>query len=124
MLDTAIQGRAPQPATVLTKALLRAADHLGLAQRDLARILGISQASVSRLPRRPIEPSSKEGEIALLFLRLYRSLDALVGGDAEKGRAWFLARNEHVDGVPSTLVLTIPGLVHVVEYLDAMRGKL
>lgn len=124
MLQGAAQPGRPEPAAVLTKAVMRAADHLGLAQRDLGRILGVSQASISRLPRRRLDPLSKEGEIALLLLRLYRSLDSLVGGDAAKARGWFRSRNAHVGGVPAQLVLTIPGLVHVVEYLDAMRGKL
>jgi hypothetical protein len=120
----ALDRPGPKPAQVLTKALLRAADELGLRQRDLARILGVSQASVSRLPRRPLDPSSKEGELGLLLLRLHRSLDGLMGGDAGKGRAWFHAENDHVGGVPADLVATIPGLLHVVDYLDAMRGKL
>ena len=71
----------PAPDAVLTKALLRAADLLGLSSRVLARILGVSEASVSRLASgaRTIDPASKEGELALLLVRVYRSLDALVG---------------------------------------------
>ncbi len=124
MRQPAPHPKAPAPEAVLTKAVFRASEDLGLAQRDLARILGVSQATVSRLPRRRLEPASKEGELALLFLRMYRSLDALVGGDPGKGRLWLHADNEHVGGVPAALITTVQGLVHVVEYLDAMRGKL
>jgi transcriptional regulator with XRE-family HTH domain len=112
-------------ARVLTRATLRAADKLGLSQRDLAKLLGVSPASMSRLTRgRSIDPSGKEGELALLFLRLFRSLDALVGGDEAAAHAWFHARNLHLDAVPADLVVRVDGLVHVVEYLDAMRGRL
>jgi transcriptional regulator with XRE-family HTH domain len=112
-------------AAVLTRATLRAAEKLGLSQRDLARLLGVSPASMSRLTRgRAIDPVSKEGELALLFLRLFRSLDALVGGDEVAARAWFHARNLHLDGVPAELVAKVDGLVHAVEYLDAVRGRL
>jgi transcriptional regulator with XRE-family HTH domain len=112
-------------AAVLTRATLRAAEKLGLSQRDLARLLGVSPASMSRLSRgRAIDPFSKEGELALLFLRLFRSLDALVGGDEVAARAWFHARNLHLDGVPAELVAKVDGLVHAVEYLDAVRGRL
>jgi transcriptional regulator with XRE-family HTH domain len=112
-------------AAVLTRGTLRAAEKLGLSQRDLARLLGVSPASMSRLSRgRAIDPLSKEGELALLFLRLFRSLDALVGGDEVAARAWFHARNLHLDGVPAELVARVDGLVHAVEYLDAMRGRL
>lgn len=116
---------APKPGAVLAKAVLRAAAHLGLRQRDLAAILGSSEASVSRLQAgRLLAPDSKEGELALLLLRLYRSLDAMVGGDAEAARAWLDADNRHLGGVPAERIRTAEGLVHVVQYLDAMRGRL
>ena len=63
---------------VLTQASLRAAELLGLSAAALARVLGVSEASVSRLAAgtRLIAPASKEGELALLLVRVYRSLDA------------------------------------------------
>ena len=114
------------PGVVLSKAFLRAAEKLGLAQKDQSRILGLSAASMSRLSRgeRAIDVYSKEGELALLIVRMFRSLDALTGGDEVKARAWLHAKNEHLGGVPADLVGAIQGLVHVVEYLDAMRGRL
>jgi hypothetical protein len=33
------------------------------------------------------------------------------------------AHNHHLNGTPAEMVRSVPGLVHVVEYLDAMRGK-
>lgn len=113
------------PAAVVTKAVLAAARMLGLRNRELARVIGASEASVSRLSSaRLIEPDSKEGELALLFLRLFRSLDALVGGDEAKARAWLHADNTHLGGTPATRIKTVEGLVDVVQYLDAMRGRL
>ena len=78
----------PAPDVVLTKALLRATELLGLSSAVLARVLGVSEASVSRLTSgaRTVDPQSKEGELALLLVRVYRSLDALVGTDATIGR--------------------------------------
>jgi antitoxin Xre/MbcA/ParS-like protein len=115
----------PDPARVLTRAVLSAAARLGMRSRQLATVLGSSEASISRLQQgRVVEPATKEGELALLFLRLYRSLDALVGGDDEKARAWLAAQNDHVAGVPAERIRTVEGLVDVVQYLDAMRGRL
>ena len=114
---------APRADVVLTRALLRAAERLGLSQRDLAAVLGVSPSTLSRLPRRPLDPRRKEGELAILFVRLYRSLDALLGGDTGKARRWLHAPNHHLGGAPAELVRTVTGLVHVIEYLDAMRGK-
>jgi hypothetical protein len=113
------------PAAVLTKAVLTGARMLGLRNRELALVIGASEASVSRLAAgRLIEPESKEGELALLFLRLFRSLDALVGGEEAKARAWLYAENTHLGGIPAERIRRIEGLVDVVQYLDSMRGRL
>ncbi len=121
---------------VVTKALLRAADALGLSQKELARAVGVSEATMSRIAAarsrrrvRALTPTlvsvdRKEGELALLVLRVFRSLDALVGGDAQKLRAWFGAQNLHLGGVPKERVQSVEGLVTVATYLDAMRGSL
>ena len=115
----------PDPAAVVAKAALAAAERLGLSNRHLASVIGLSEASVSRMQRgRGVDPSSKEGELALILARLFRSLDALVGGDDTKARAWLHAMNDHLGGVPAERIRTVEGLVDVVQYLDAMRGHL
>jgi hypothetical protein len=122
--ETAV-ARRPDAAAVLAKAVLNAAARLGLRSRQLAMVLGSSEASVSRLQYgRGLDPASKEGELALLFLRLFRSLDALVGGDDDKARAWLTAHSEHLAAIPGERIKTVEGLVDVVQYLDAMRGRL
>ena len=118
-------GSRPEPGPVLAKATLAAAERLGLRNRQLAAVIGSSEASVSRLQNgRGLDPDSKEGELALMFVRLYRSLDALVGGDDVKARAWLTTTNDHLAGVPAERIRTVEGLVDVVQYLDAMRGRL
>ncbi len=116
---------SPAPAPTVSKAVVRAADLLGLNQAALADILGISRATASRLvagsyrlePRR-----SKEWELALLFVRMFRSLDALVGhGDA--ARAWLRGSNLAFGRPPIDEVRSAEGLVRVVQYLDAVRGR-
>jgi len=115
---------ATTPASVLTKATLRAARLLGLTDAALGAVLGVSGASISRLGagRRVIAVKGKEGQLALLFVRLFRSLDALLG-DTGSCRAWLHAPNAHLGGVPAELIRSVEGLVHVAQYLDAMRGK-
>jgi len=123
-MGTAIPDTLTRAATVLTRALVRASRGLGLTQKDLAAMLGVSEATVSRLTRgRTVDPATKEGELALLFVRLYRSLDAMVGGNEAQASAWLHAKNVHLNGTPNELIRTVGGLVHVVEYLDALRGK-
>ena len=120
-----LQATAPESALVLAKATLSAANRLGLRNRQLAEVIGTSEAFVSRLKSgKGVDPQRKEGELALLFLRLYRSLDALVGGDDAKAREWLHAENDHVRGIPAERIRTVEGLIDVVQYLDAMRGRL
>jgi hypothetical protein len=124
-MNSPIAQPAPQQAAVLTKATLNAARRLDLRSRRLAEIIGTSEAFVSRLKSgRSLDPQRTEGQLALLFLRLFRSLDALVGGDDAKSRAWLHEHNEHVRGIPAERIRTVEGLVDVVQYLDAMRGRL
>jgi hypothetical protein len=114
----------PAPELVLTKALLRTADLLELSSAALARVLGVSEASISRLVSgtRTVDPESKEGELALLLVRVYRSLDALVGADAAQRKAWLHGHNRALNGRPAQLIQRADGLVSVVNYLDAMRA--
>jgi transcriptional regulator with XRE-family HTH domain len=113
-------------ATVLAKATHRSAGLLGLNGAALARVLGVSEASISRMARgeRPVPPASKEGELALLLVRLYRSLDALVGNDERRRLAWMRSPNDALHAIPAELILSAQGLVATVAYLDAMRAPL
>lgn len=125
MLPTLEHSSPSQEAVVLTKAVIRAGQILGLSQRELGELLGLSPASVSRMHggKLLLDPTSKEGELALLFLRIFRSLDALLGGARESLRAWLRTENLHLAGIPLERMKTIQGLVDVAVYLDAMRGK-
>ena len=114
---------APNAAAVLSKAVTRAADRLGISRALLARTLGVSPATVSRLyaGAYTLERSRKEWEFALLFVRLFRSLDSIVGEEAAS-RRWLLSENRALNGRPIDLVGSTEGLVRVVHYLDASRG--
>ena len=110
---------------VLTLAKLRAGELLRLTDADIAQVIGVSGATVSRLRsgQRTISLGSKEAELALLLVRVFRSLDGIVGEDKEAMRAWFHGKNRHLRGIPDELIRRTDGLVHVLEYLDAMRAK-
>jgi hypothetical protein len=110
----------PDPAVVLGEALLNVGKALDLNQSDLAHIIGKDRSNVSR---GAIAPDSKAGELALMLIRAYRALYVLVGGDPEQMRHWMHTRNLHTGGVPAEQVRQVQGLVQVVEYLDAMRGR-
>jgi len=111
-------------AAVVTKATLRAAGLLGISNKTLARIVGLSEASVSRMGAGTytLTPGEKPFELAVLFVRFYRALDAVVHGDDAVARAWLVNPNEALGAPPLTLIQSVPGLVHAVGYLDARRA--
>jgi Protein of unknown function (DUF2384) len=115
---------AADQAAVVTKATLRAASKLGLTNKLLANIIGVSEATVSRMRSGGylLQPGHKSFELAVLFVRLYRSLDAIVGGDDAVAGAWLKNRNTALDGEPIGFIQTVPGLMNVIQYLDARRA--
>lgn len=118
--------RNPEAGAVLTKAALRAADRLGLSGRQLADIVGVSEATVSRWKRSEslLEPGSKPFELAALLVRTFRSLDAITGGDEAVARRWLAAPNTALAARPMERMTQVQGLVDVTTYLDARRAPL
>lgn len=115
---------AAAPEFVLAKATTRASELLGLSGAALGRVIGVSEPTVSRMARglRGIDPHSKEGQLSLLLVRVYRSLDALVGTNGQQRIAWMRSHNHALGGVPAVLVERPDGLVATLEYLDGMRA--
>ena len=117
---------APQPTIspgqVAAKAAFRAATELGLSQRDLGEAIGVSGATVSRMKDGGYELAGKPLELALCLIRVFRSLDAIVGGDSASLRGWMANRNDILGGKPKALVLTATGLIEVMQYLDSARA--
>lgn len=111
----------PDRASVLAEALTAAGKQFGMSQADLGEIIGKDRTAISR---GRLDPASKSGELALLFIRCYRALYVLVGGDLEQMRHWIRTENLHTGGIPAEQVKTVQGLTTVLEYLDALRGKL
>lgn len=120
----ALTQTSPAKEAVLAKALLNAADQLGLKQAQLAAILGVHRTAISRLKQNPsLDPDSKQGELALLVIRVARALFALTGGDRDWIRHFMHNNNEVTGGVPAQQMQSIQGLIQVVQFVDAIRGK-
>ncbi|MCB1886328.1 MAG: DUF2384 domain-containing protein [Rhodocyclaceae bacterium] len=116
-------GTRPDAAAVLSKAVTRSAERLSIPRNLLARILGLSPATITRLfsGQYQLDPDRKEWEFALLFVRTFRSLDSIVGNEGA-ARQWLTAENRGLNGRPIDLIRSTEGLVRVVQYLDASRG--
>ena len=116
----------PEPSRVLTGAVLRAAALLELTQSRVAEILGLSPATISRMANGTyaLDAAKKEWEMAALFVRLFRSLDSLVGSNDEAARAWLTGENRALGDRPVNLIRSAEGLVRAVHYLDAARSRI
>lgn len=124
-MTSTLEGKAANEAVVLSKALGRVSEYWGLSNRQLGEIVGLSEATISRLRNGAyvLDQTSKPWQLAVLLLRAYRGLDAYMGGHIENEKIWLVARNNVLGGVPVELMRTVEGLVGVVQYLDAMRGQ-
>lgn len=110
---------------VLTKAVVNTATRLDLPKNKLAQILGVSSATVTRLYASSymLSPNKKEWDFAVLLVRMFRSLDSIVGGAADDARKWLASENKAFAGKkPLELIESTEGLVRVVTYLDACRA--
>jgi transcriptional regulator with XRE-family HTH domain len=125
-MPRALSTPKPEPRLVLTGAVLRACALLEITQSSLAQILGLSPSTVSRMANGSyrLDDQKKEWELAALFVRLFRSLDAVIGSNDSAARAWLNGQNTALTGRPIELIRSTEGLVRVVQYLDAARGRL
>lgn len=124
-VQTPLVASDPRPdGALVTKAVLRAAARLDLSNKELARILGLSESTVSRMGAGAytLPPDQKAFELALLLVRLYRSLDSIAGGDQAVAKAWLRAENSALGGAPLGRITSIAGLIETIAYLDARRA--
>jgi hypothetical protein len=115
-----------EPRRVLTGAVMRASALLEITQSSLAHILGLSPSTVSRMANGTylLDADKKEWELGALFVRLFRSLDALIGANDAAARSWLNGQNRGLAGRPIDLIRSTEGLVRVLQYLDSARGRI
>jgi hypothetical protein len=98
---------------VLNKSVHKAACYLALTEEELSQIVGLPC----------IHQNTKEWECALLFLRLVRSLEMIIGDDPQQLREWLYHHNHHLGNKPIEMIKSFSGLNDVVIYLYIMRGQ-
>lgn len=119
----------PEPssddASVLTHAMVRIAELWKLSHAKLGSILGLSASTISRMRagRASLDPQSKAFEAAQYLLRLFRSLDALLGSDDQASRSWLAAHNVDLEQAPLACMETFRGLMEVCDYVDGYRAQ-
>lgn len=110
---------------ILTIAVAKVADLWGFSNAKLGAVLGLSPATASRLrsEQTRLDPVSKSFEVGQSLVRLFRSLDALMGSDDAAARAWLDADNLDLEARPVELIDSFRGLIKVCDYVDAHRAR-
>lgn len=112
----------PDAGRVVAKAAFNAAQEMGLSQRALAHMIGVSEATVSRMKDGGFVLQGKPYELATCVIRVFRSLDAIAGADPETMQGWIRNENRDLNGVPCEMMAQATGLIAVMNYLDAARA--
>ena len=119
----------PKPVSgdgvLVAKAVQRIAEFWNLTNEGLGEILGLSGSTVSRLRNGSwhFQPGTKSFELAQYLLRLFRSLDSLLGSDDAAARSWLASDNRELGGKPIDLIRSIRGLSDVADYVDEYRAR-
>jgi uncharacterized protein (DUF2384 family) len=113
-------------ARVVTQAVVKAAQILDISGGTLAKVIGVSPATVSRMRNGAymLEPTQKEFELGLYFVRMFRSLDSLTSSNDGFSRSWLRSGNRDLGERPIDLIQTIKGLLEVCDYIDAHRAPI
>lgn len=106
---------------VLGTAVLRAAGVLGIEQTRLAQVLGVSTSTISRLSRGTysLKKTQKSWKLAVLLVRLYQGLETIMAGDEIAIRSWMWNPNTALHSVPAEHIVTVSGLMDIVEYVES-----
>jgi uncharacterized protein (DUF2384 family) len=120
---SAVQNAELKKTQVVAKALINVKEELSLSSETIGRIIGADASTVSRINKNKDMQENKSFEAALLLIRIYRSLYAMLGGSQRAMHHWLNTGNRDFNGKsPIELMKSLVGLVEVVQYLDAMRG--
>ncbi|NCF19228.1 MAG: DUF2384 domain-containing protein [Haliea sp.] len=112
-------------AELVTQAFVEAGRELGFTLAQMASVIGVSESTMKNYSRGAATiGSAKDQELSLGFIRVYRALFAILGGNREQIRHWMKTPNRHLNNqVPTDLAGNYQGLAELNVYLDAMRGR-
>ncbi|WP_119328836.1 antitoxin Xre/MbcA/ParS toxin-binding domain-containing protein [Cysteiniphilum halobium] len=114
-------------SSIIAKSLENVSKLYNIPQSDIARILHMSNSAFSKAKKtnsNTFSPETSTGELALYFIKIIRSLDAIYGGNEAVCKKWLTNKNNDLNGnTPMDLMTSVKGLVLVMNYLDYYRGR-
>ncbi len=94
-------------------------------QHPLPCELSLFLNTISSFKANPeLDPATKQGELAILLIDIYRAVYVLSGGDSEWIHYFMNSYNEATKGVPIEQIQTISGLTTVLHFVDSVRAKM
>lgn len=106
---------------IFSRSLIGMSVFLGLQQQELAVVLGLSQAQVTRISSRRyvLSPQkAKEWEIACVFARLHDGLVARFDGDRVATLRWLNFYCAELGDRPVVLIQSFEGLLRCVNFVE------
>lgn len=121
----ALANSTPDKGATLSSALARIAEFWGLSNAKLGTILGLSAPTISRMKRgeTALDPATKSFEAGQFLVRLFRSLDAMLGSDDAAAKRWLDTPNLDLGAKPIDEIETMRGLISVCDYVDFYRAR-
>lgn len=107
-------------ADVVSKALMKASSDLGLRGCQLARTIGLSEATISRARKGAFQivPGTKPYEMSLMVIRIHQALSQILGADEKSMQSWMKTWNSQLQDIPAKKIQAIKGLVSVMTYVE------
>lgn len=106
----------------MTTASWKAAQQLGLKPEQFVRILHLEcvdmDLSDSSLM---LDPNSKQVEIALILIRIYRAVYSLNGGDIKWMHHFLNSPNLLTGGIPMEQLESMSGLLSVLNTVESLQ---
>ena len=106
---------------IFSRSLIGMSVFLGLQQQELAVVLGLSPAQVTRISSRRYVLSrqkAKEWEIACVFARLHDGLFARFDGSRVAALRWLNFYCAELGDRPIVLIQTFEGLLRCVDFIE------
>ena len=104
---------------VLAKAVLRAANILGLSEQRLKKVLKIYHSSTIA----ELDPMSEAGQRALILIRIFQCLYSLSGSEERVIKKFMLNNNNLTKGIPIEQIEQESGLIEVLEYIQSLSKQ-
>lgn len=110
-----------EEAEALTHQFFLATNSIGLANREIAKILGVSEPTISRARKKSAYFSPTRHHQWLIAELLIKACEELtrIYDHPRKEKHWFTTYNHSLRAIPIKLIDSMEGLLQVVRHLES-----